>query len=212
MDYFDLLNSGRLLKADLYRYNANTSFKAFLRSYFTVPAFRYTYHLRRVTALAPRKKSWVIFFYGMHRILLNRYRFKYGFEISPSAKIGGGLYLGHFGRIGVNPGAVLGENINLSPGVSIGATNRGPRKGTPTLEDRVWVGTNCNIVGRITIGHDALIAPGAYVNFDVPPMAVVLGNPGKIVSGKGSAGYVNNMLDVAETKRAREEQPTLATA
>jgi len=49
-------------------------------------------------------------------------------------------------------------------------------------------------VGRVTIGHDALIAPGAYVNFDVPSMAVVLGNPGKVVSMTGSHGYVNHIL------------------
>jgi serine O-acetyltransferase len=52
------------------------------------------------------------------------------------------------------------------------------------------------IVGKVTIGHDALIAPGAYVNFDVPSMAVILGNPGKVVSTAGSKGYVNNTLDV----------------
>ena len=51
------------------------------------------------------------------------------------------------------------------------------------------------IVGGIHIGNSALIAPGAYVNFDVPENAVVLGNPGKIVSSKGSDGYVTKILD-----------------
>jgi serine O-acetyltransferase len=79
--------------------------------------------------------------------------------------------------------------------VTIGATSRGEKKGAPTLEDRVWVGANAIIVGRVRIGREALIAPGAYVNFDVPPGAVVLGNPGKVVSQTGSAGYVNNTVD-----------------
>ena len=97
----------------------------------------------------------------------------------------------------VSPHAVLGANVNIAHGVTIGAASRGPRTGAPTLEDRVWVGANAVLVGNITVGHDALIAPGAYVNFDVPPMSVVLGNPGKVVSSEGSIGYVNRTLDPA---------------
>ncbi len=58
------------------------------------------------------------------------------------------------------------------------------------------MGANAIIVGKVTIGHDALIGPGAYVNFDVPSMAVILGNPGKVVSNAGSIGYVNRVMDV----------------
>jgi serine O-acetyltransferase len=61
------------------------------------------------------------------------------------------------------------------------------------------VGANAIIVGKVTIGDDALIAPGAYVNFDVPEKSIVIGNPGKIVSTSGSAGYINNTLDVTDT-------------
>jgi len=127
--------------------------------------------------------------------MLHHYRFKYGFDISPTTAIGPGLYIGHFGGVVISPYAVLGSNINIAQGVTIGAASRGARKGAPTLEDRVWVGANAIIVGKVQIGSDALIAPGAYVNFDVPSMAVILGNPGKIVSDSGSKGYVNNLLD-----------------
>lgn len=150
------------------------------------------YYLRKVAYYSSRKKSFGIFGYFYNRILLNHYRFKYGFDISPTTSIAPGLYLGHFGGVVISPYAILGSNINLAQGVTIGATSRGSRKGAPTLEDRVWVGANAIIVGKITIGAEALIAPGAYVNFDVPSKAVVLGNPGKVVSNAGSAGYVNN--------------------
>ena len=129
--------------------------------------------------------------------MLNRYRFRYGFDISPTTRIGPGLYIGHFGGIVISPHAVLGANVNLAQGVTIGAESRGERMGAPTLEDRVWVGAHAIIVGKITIGREALIAPGAYVNFDVPSKAVVLGNPGKIVSNAGSHGYINNTMDIA---------------
>jgi serine O-acetyltransferase len=182
------------LRADVYRYAGATDAKAFRSAYLSHPGFRFTYYLRKVAFYAPRKRSFGIFGYVYNRMLLHHYRFKYGFDISPTTSIGPGLYIGHFGGVVISPYAVLGANINIAQGVTIGAMSRGPRTGAPTLEDRVWVGANAIIVGKITIGREALIAPGAYVNFDVPSRAVVLGNPGKVVSEAGSDGYVNNVL------------------
>jgi serine O-acetyltransferase len=184
------------LRADLYRYRGHASRSAFLSAYLHEPGFRFTYYLRKVAFYAARKRSIWIFAYIYNRTMLQRYRFKYGFDISPTTSIGTGLYIGHFGGVVISPQAVLGANINIAHGVTIGATSRGPRIGAPTLEDRVWVGAHAIIVGKVTIGHDALIAPGAYVNFDVPSMAVILGNPGKVVSTAGSIGYVNNIFDI----------------
>jgi serine O-acetyltransferase len=169
--------------------------RSFLSAYLHEPGFRFTYYLRKVAFYSRSKRSWGIFGYVYNRILLNHYRFRYGFEISPATNIGRGLYLGHFGGVVISPFAILGANINIAQGVTIGVANRGKHAGTPTLEDRVWVGANAIIVGKVTIGREALIAPGAYVNFDVPPNAVVLGNPGKVVSDTGSAGYVNQTMD-----------------
>ncbi|HEY4379982.1 MAG TPA: hypothetical protein VGN01_06515 [Acidobacteriaceae bacterium] len=182
------------IRADLYRYRGQADKSAFFSAYLHDPGFRFTYYLRKVAFYSSRKKSLWIFAYIYNRIRLHRYRFKYGFDISPTTTIGPGLYIGHFGGVIISPHAVLGSNINIAQGVTIGAASRGPRTGAPTLEDRVWVGANAIIVGKVTIGHDALIAPGAFVNFDVPSMAVVLGNPGKVVSDSGSVGYVNRIL------------------
>jgi serine O-acetyltransferase len=173
--------------------------RAFLSAYLHEPGFRFTYYLRKVAFYSKRKKSFGIFAYIYNRTLFHHYRFKYGFDISPTTSIGPGLYIGHFGGVVISPDAILGSNINIAQGVTIGAAGRGPRTGAPTLEDRVWVGANAIIVGKVTIGHDALIAPGAYVNFDVPSMAVILGNPGKVVSSAGSIGYVNSTLDNSAT-------------
>ena len=70
--------------------------------------------------------------------------------------------------------------------------NRGKRKGTPKIGNRVWIGTGSVIVGKITIGDDVLIAPNAYVNCDVPSHSVVLGNP-CIIRHKENAteNYIN---------------------
>jgi serine O-acetyltransferase len=186
------------LRADVYRYTGKTGLRAFLSAY-REPGFRFTYYLRKVAYFSAKKRSFGIFGYAYNRIFYHHYRFKYGFDISPTTCIGPGLLIGHFGGVVISPHAVLGANVNIAQGVTIGATSRGKHVGAPTLEDRVWVGAHAIIVGKITIGREALIAPGAYVNFDVPAQAVVLGNPGQVVSMSGSHGYINQTIDDPRT-------------
>lgn len=118
-----------------------------------------------------------------------------GISLSPEAEVGGGLYVGHFGHVVVNPRARIGRNCNLSPGVVIGSGGRGeedgrPREGVPTLGDRVYVGPGAVIFGPVEIGEDAAIGANAVVTRSVPPRAVVAGAPARIVSRKGSFLYV----------------------
>ena len=90
---------------------------------------------------------------------------------------------------------VLGKNVNIATGVTIGQENRGERKGVPTIKDNVWIGTNAVIVGNVTIGEDVLIAPLTFVNFDVPDHSIVIGNPGKIIPRENATeDYINNKV------------------
>ena len=98
-------------------------------------------------------------------------------EISYNTKIGKGLYLGHAFGISINPKTIIGNNCNINRGVLIGQENRGERKGTPIIGNNVWIGANSVIVGNIKIGDDVLIAPNSFVNCDIPPHSIVLGNP-----------------------------------
>lgn len=184
------------LRADAFRYAGREGIGPLFASYRRDPGFRFTYYLRKVAYYAPRRKSWGVFAYIYNRLWLNHYRFRYGIEISPTSQIGPGFFIGHFGGIVISPHAVLGSNVNIAQGVTIGSTSRGQKMGVPVVHDRVWIGAHAILVGKITIGEDALIAPGAYVNFDVPEKAVVLGNPGKIVAYTGSAGYVNQIREM----------------
>ena len=183
------------IAADLFRYRGQLGRRALLSAYLEDPGFRFTYHLRHVAHYAPRRHGLALVPYLWHRFELRRLRFRFGYDVSPTTSIGPGFYIGHFGMLVISPLAVIGRNCNINQGVTIGATSRGSRLGAPTLGDRVWVGANAVIVGKITIGSDALIAPGAFVNVDVPEKAVFLGNPGKVVAQTGSAGYVNQILD-----------------
>ena len=165
-----------------------------ISAYLHDPGFRFTYYLRKVACYAKTRKGLGLFGYIYNRILLHHYRMRYGFDISPLTAIGPGLYIGHFGGVVISPYAVLGANVNIAQGVTVGSTSTGPLKGAPIIEDRVWIGANAVIVGKVTLGREALIGPGAYVFFDVPSGGVVLGNPGIIVARTGSKGYVNKVL------------------
>ena len=116
-------------------------------------------------------------------------------QIPARTQIGEGFYIGHTGRVILHPDAKLGKNINLGTGVTIGQENRGSRKGAPTLLGDCWVGTNSVIVGGVTIGEDVLIAPLTFVNFDVPPHSIVVGNPAKIIHRENATeGYICNKV------------------
>jgi serine O-acetyltransferase len=183
------------LRHDLYRYRARADFRTFLKAYFRTHPFRFTFWLRAGAHLRSRPGPLAKLGYFFCRFWREHYTIKYGYQILEGTEIGSGLYLGHVGAVVINIQARIGRNVNIAVGSTIGQTNRGKRQGAPTIGDRVWIGTNAVIVGRVTIGDGALIAPGAYVNFDVPPNSVVVGNPGKIVSDSGTAGYVENILN-----------------
>lgn len=127
--------------------------------------------------------------------MFNWYRRRRHVELSAQTQIGAGLYFGHAYCITINPEAVLGKNINLHKGVTIGQENRGLRKGVPVIGDNVWIGVNATIVGAIKIGNDVLIAPNTYVNCDIPDHSVVLGNP-CIIKHRDNAteGYINRAI------------------
>lgn len=68
----------------------------------------------------------------------------------------------------------------LFKGCTIGGIRSGRRAGVPSLGRNVVVGLNATIVGGVSVGNDVFVAPNAFVNFDVPPHSVVIGNPGVV--------------------------------
>jgi serine O-acetyltransferase len=181
------------LRADLYRYNGAKATCYFLKalSPSLPPAFRYTYLLRHASVFPKNSIRGILY-----RILLRHYSYKYGFQIQPNTKIGKGLYIGHWGPVVINGKAELGDNCTLAHIVSIGQTNRGKRSGCPKIGNKVWIGIGAVVVGKIVIGDNVMIAPNAYVNFDVPSGSIVIGNPARCFphvnqDTNPTEGYVN---------------------
>ena len=105
---------------------------------------------------------------------------KFGIEIKPSTHIGPGFVMTHPYNITVFPSAILGRNITLMKGSTIGLSH-GKHPGAPTIGDSVYVGINSTILGGITVGDDVLVAPNTLITQDVPSHSVVIGNPCTII-------------------------------
>jgi serine O-acetyltransferase len=186
----EILIMERTIKADLFRYEGLTGIKGLIKG-LSIPGFRYMYIWRKISHTHKYSLKRLIF-----KILLQRYTYKYGFQIPSATQIGEGFYIGHFGTIVINANAKIGCNCNIAHGVTIGKANRGRLKGFPTIGNKVWIGTGSVIVGNIHIGSNVLIAPNSYVNIDIPDDSIVIGNPAKIIPKENPcAGYLNFMYD-----------------
>ena len=87
-----------------------------------------------------------------------------GISISPQARIGRGFCIWHFGNVFIGPGVRIGEMCNVSPGVMLGVSGSGADRGSPTLGNRIYVGSNAVVAGRIFVGDDAAIAANSLVS------------------------------------------------
>ena len=105
---------------------------------------------------------------------------KTGIEIHPGATIGKGLFIDHGSGV-IGETTVIGDNVTLYQGVTLGGTGKEQGKRHPTLEDNVMVSAGAKILGSFTIGENSKIGAGSVVLEEVPPNCTVVGVPGRIV-------------------------------
>lgn len=196
-----------IVYSDLFRYTGNNRrfkqiYTTYLQELVSSPEFSYISTFRRTQFYEKQISKYDGFYKYLYTLKfkmayhhLDKLSRKYGFQIPYDTQIGKGFYLAHFGRVIIHPKSVIGHNVNVSTGVVIGTQFRGKRKGAPEIGNYVWIGANAVIVGKIHIGNNVLIAPGSYVNFDVPDGSIVIGNPGLIRRAPGATlGYINNTI------------------
>lgn len=109
-------------------------------------------------------------------------RFFTGIEIHPGAQIGEGLFIDHGMGIVIGETAIIGDNVHLFQGVTLGGTSTRRTKRHPTLGNNVVVGAGAKVIGDVTIGDNAKIGAGSVVVTNVPPNATVVGVPGHVVA------------------------------
>jgi serine O-acetyltransferase len=102
-------------------------------------------------------------------------------DIHPGATIGERLFIDHGAGVVIGETAVVGDDVTMYHGVTLGGTSWSPGKRHPTVDDGVLIGAGAKILGPITVGPRARIGANSVVIEDVPPEMTVVGIPGRIV-------------------------------
>lgn len=108
-----------------------------------------------------------------------------GIEIHPGAKIGKGLFIDHGMGVVIGETAVIGDNVLLYQGVTLGGTGLEKGKRHPTIGNNVVIGAGAKILGNIIVSDNSYIGANAVVIHDVPANSTVVGVPGKITKQDG---------------------------
>ncbi|MBQ8082538.1 MAG: serine O-acetyltransferase [Clostridia bacterium] len=119
------------------------------------------------------------------RLISQRTRRRTGIEIHPGAQIGRRLFIDHGSGVVIGETSVIGDDVTLYQGVTLGGTGKDTGKRHPTVGDHVTIGAGAKVLGPITIGRHVKIGAGAIVLKDVPDHCTVVGNPGRIVRQRG---------------------------
>jgi len=112
-------------------------------------------------------------------------RFLTGIEIHPGATIGRRLFIDHGLGVVIGETAIVGNDVTMYQGVTLGGTGKEQGKRHPTIEDKVVIGGGAKILGNITVGENCRIGAGSVVLRNVPPDSTVVGVPGHIIFREG---------------------------
>lgn len=112
---------------------------------------------------------------------------KTGIEIHPGAKIGKGLFIDHGNGVIIGETTVIGDNVTLYQGVTLGGTGKEHGKRHPTVGNNVMISAGAKVLGSFTIGDNSKIGAGSVVLSEVPPGSTVVGVPGRVVKRGNTA-------------------------
>src|ERR1700685_2853298 len=124
-------------------------------------------------------------FFLLARWLSEVARFLTGIEIHPGAKIGRRLFIDHGLGVVIGETAIVGNDVTLYQGVTLGGTGKERGKRHPTIEDRVVIGDGAKVLGNIVVGANCRIGAGSVVLRNVPENSTVVGVPGHIIFRNG---------------------------
>lgn len=142
---------------------------------FLYPSFKVMLHYRIAHKLYLKKH------YFMARWVSQRGVRKTGIEIHPGAQIGENFFIDHGNGVIIGETAIVGNNVTLYQGVTLGGTGKEHGKRHPTIGDNVMISAGAKVLGSFTIGENSKIGAGSVVLEEVPPNCTVVGVPGRVV-------------------------------
>jgi serine O-acetyltransferase len=132
------------------------------------------------------------------RVLSQCARLLTGIEIHPGAVIGRRMFIDHGAGVVIGETAIVGNDVTLYQGVTLGGTGHEHGKRHPTLRDGVFAGSNAQILGNICIGENSRVGAGSVVLRDVPPNSTVVGVPAHIVYQNGERVLITDPNQVKD--------------
>ncbi len=142
---------------------------------FLYPGFRVMLYYRIAHRLYQKKH------YFLARWVSQKGARRTGIEIHPGARIGKGFFIDHGNGVIIGETAVIGDNVTLYQGVTLGGTGKEQGKRHPTIGNNVMISTGAKILGSFMIGDNSKIGAGSVVLKEVPPGSTVVGVPGRVV-------------------------------
>ena len=142
---------------------------------FLYPSFKVMLHYRIAHKLYEKGH------YFLARWISQRAVRKTGIEIHPGAKIGKRLFIDHGNGVIIGETTVIGDDVTMYQGVTLGGTGKEQGKRHPTIGNNVMISAGAKILGSFTIGDNSKIGAGSVVLEEVPPNSTVVGVPGRVV-------------------------------
>lgn len=142
---------------------------------FLYPSFKVMLHYRTA------HKLYLKGHYFLARWVSQRAVRKTGIEIHPGAQIGEGLFIDHGNGVIIGETTIIGNNVTLYQGVTLGGTGKEHGKRHPTIGDNVMISAGAKVLGSFTVGENSKIGAGSVVLEEVPPNCTVVGVPGRVV-------------------------------
>ncbi len=142
---------------------------------FLYPSFKAILRYRIAHHLYKKKHFFLARWYSQRTVR------KTGIEIHPGATIGRGLFIDHGHGVVIGETAIVGDNVTLYQGVTLGGTGKEQGKRHPTVGNNVMISAGAKILGSFMIGENSKIGAGSVVLTEVPPNSTVVGVPGRVV-------------------------------
>lgn len=142
---------------------------------FLYPSFRAIVRYRIAHYLYKKKHFFLARWFSQRTVR------KTGIEIHPGATIGKGLFIDHGHGVVIGETTIIGDNVTLYQGVTLGGTGKEQGKRHPTIGNNVMISAGAKVLGSFTIGENSKIGAGSVVLTEVPPNSTVVGVPGRVV-------------------------------
>lgn len=139
-------------------------------------------------AVRSHRKAYWLYKHGYRfaaRAISQRCARKTGIEIHPGAQIGKRLFIDHGTGVVIGETAVIGDDVLIYQGVTLGGTGKDTGKRHPTIGNNVVIGAGAKVLGPFTIGDNTNIAAGAVVLKEIPPHSTAVGVPARVVKQGG---------------------------